>query len=338
MPLGALATLDRRGAASARERLRARRLRVADGGRSGAPRTLKMPCAWASASRKSFWRRARSSSLPRCASRGARWPRHDPGEHAGAAVVVTRAESQDGAAVRAAAQSRSQCSAVACGERRACSRRFARARACAHRGISTGSCLRAATRLRPCCASCRACQRACAWPQSDGLPRRSCGTGALRSILCPTKRAPPRSSAPLRRRAVAGARILYPASSRALPTIAQGLTQLGAQVVQVEAYRTEAAALNADECRAWIERGAIGAVTFASPSAVIELERALGSAHFSRLLAQAAAVAIGPTTARALSRARQERRARRDRDTVRVLPIRLTACCKRGITDGIPAA
>jgi uroporphyrinogen-III synthase len=98
-----------------------------------------------------------------------------------------------------------------------------------------------------------------------------------------------------------GARIFYPASSRALPTIAQGLSQLGAQVVQVEAYRTEAAPLNAADCRAWIDRGAIGAVTFASPSAVIELERALGSAHFSQLLSQAAAIAIGPTTARALS-------------------------------------
>jgi uroporphyrinogen-III synthase len=99
----------------------------------------------------------------------------------------------------------------------------------------------------------------------------------------------------------AGAKILYPASSRALPTITQGLTQLGAEVRQVEAYRTEAAVLDADDCRAWIDREVIGAVTFASPSAVIELERALGLPHFTRLLAQAAVVAIGPTTARALA-------------------------------------
>jgi uroporphyrinogen-III synthase len=97
-----------------------------------------------------------------------------------------------------------------------------------------------------------------------------------------------------------GARILYPASSRALPTIAQGLTQL-AEVHQVEGYRTEAALLDADDCRAWIDREVISAVTFASPSAVIELERALGLPHFTRLLAQAAVVAIGPTTARALA-------------------------------------
>jgi uroporphyrinogen III methyltransferase / synthase len=99
----------------------------------------------------------------------------------------------------------------------------------------------------------------------------------------------------------AGAKILYPASSRALPTITQGLTQLGAEVRQVEAYRTEAAPLDADNCRAWIDRAVIGAVTFASPSAVVELERALGRAHFTRLLAQADVVAIGPTTARALA-------------------------------------
>src|ERR1700676_2345035 len=99
----------------------------------------------------------------------------------------------------------------------------------------------------------------------------------------------------------AGARILYPASSRALPTIMQGLRQLGAEVHQVEAYRTDAAPLDAHDCHAWIDREAIGAVTFASPSAVIELERTLGAAHFARLLAQAEVIAIGPTTARALA-------------------------------------
>jgi uroporphyrinogen-III synthase len=98
-----------------------------------------------------------------------------------------------------------------------------------------------------------------------------------------------------------GVKILYPASSRALPTIAAGLTQLGARVTQVEAYRTEGAGLDVSECRAWIARGAIGAVTFASPSAVSELAEALGEEDFQRLLSDAAAVAIGRTTARELS-------------------------------------
>lgn len=101
---------------------------------------------------------------------------------------------------------------------------------------------------------------------------------------------------------VQGARILFPASSRALPTIATGLTQLGAEVVQVEAYRTEVSAtLDVAACRSWIARGGIGAVTFASPSAVEELEQAIGKDDFDRLLSGAAAVAIGPTTARALT-------------------------------------
>jgi uroporphyrinogen-III synthase len=99
---------------------------------------------------------------------------------------------------------------------------------------------------------------------------------------------------------LAGAKVLFPASSRALPTIAAGLTQLGAHVVQVEAYRTESASLDVEDCRSWIAREAVGAVTFASPSAVIELERALGKEHFGRLLSSAKVVAIGPTTAREL--------------------------------------
>jgi uroporphyrinogen-III synthase len=102
--------------------------------------------------------------------------------------------------------------------------------------------------------------------------------------------------------AIEGARILFPASSRALPTIAAGLKQLGAEVMQVEAYRTESSgALDVENCRSWIARGSIGAVTFASPSAVDELEHALGKDDFDRLLSAAAAVAIGPTTARALT-------------------------------------
>jgi uroporphyrinogen III methyltransferase / synthase len=96
-------------------------------------------------------------------------------------------------------------------------------------------------------------------------------------------------------------RILYPASSRALPTLAAGLRQLGAEVSQVEAYRTEGAPLDVAGCRDWIAREAVGAVTFTSPSAVEELARVLGEADFAHLLSTAAPIAIGRTTARALS-------------------------------------
>jgi uroporphyrinogen-III synthase len=115
-------------------------------------------------------------------------------------------------------------------------------------------------------------------------------------------RSPIESAAGDFRQSIKGARILYPASSRALPTIAAGLSQLGAEVVQVEAYRTESASsLDVEDCRSWITREGVGAVTFASPSAVEELERALGKDDFGRLLSTATAVAIGPTTARALA-------------------------------------
>jgi uroporphyrinogen III methyltransferase/synthase len=99
---------------------------------------------------------------------------------------------------------------------------------------------------------------------------------------------------------VRGRRMLHPASSRALPALAEGLTRLGAEVVRFVAYRTVAAALDVEACRGWIARRALGVVTFASPSAVIELERALGEADFAQLLANAPALAIGPTTAREL--------------------------------------
>jgi uroporphyrinogen-III synthase len=104
-----------------------------------------------------------------------------------------------------------------------------------------------------------------------------------------------------RGQAATAARILYPASSRALPTIAAGLRQLGAEVTQVEAYRTGGAPLDVAACRDWIAREGVAAVTFASPSAVSELAEALGHTDFDRLLHAATAVAIGRTTARALS-------------------------------------
>ncbi|MGH8217658.1 MAG: uroporphyrinogen-III synthase [Steroidobacteraceae bacterium] len=118
-----------------------------------------------------------------------------------------------------------------------------------------------------------------------------------------------------------GAHVLFPASSRALPTLGEGLRRLGARVLQVEAYRNEAAPLDVAACRATIDAGVVGAVTFTSPSGVEELEHALGRDAFARLLAQrmcvraergpaergpaergpAFAVALGPTTAGALA-------------------------------------
>lgn len=99
----------------------------------------------------------------------------------------------------------------------------------------------------------------------------------------------------------AGSRVLYPASSRALPTLVAGLTQLGCEVTQVEAYQTLPAALDRAMCRDWVARRAIGAVTFTSPSAVEELNQALGNDCFEQLLCSSPAVSLGATTGRALA-------------------------------------
>jgi uroporphyrinogen III methyltransferase / synthase len=98
-----------------------------------------------------------------------------------------------------------------------------------------------------------------------------------------------------------GARVLFPASSRVLPVLTAGLRRLGAEVLQIEAYRTDPAALDVDACRRCIEREAVAAVTFTSPSCVEELEHALGPEHFARLLASSSPIALGPTTGRALA-------------------------------------
>ncbi len=98
-----------------------------------------------------------------------------------------------------------------------------------------------------------------------------------------------------------GTRVLFPASSRALPTLGAGLAQLGVEVTQVEAYRTESAPLDLKECRARIRQRSVAAVTFTSPSTVVELERALGAASFKRLLSGCLAIALGATTAQTLN-------------------------------------
>ena len=100
---------------------------------------------------------------------------------------------------------------------------------------------------------------------------------------------------------VPGARVLFPGGSRSLPTLREGLTAAGAAVTQVEAYATQAAALDLPACQDWVRQRAIGAVTFTSPSAVSELEHALGAATFTALLDSATPISLGATTGRTLA-------------------------------------
>jgi uroporphyrinogen-III synthase len=98
-----------------------------------------------------------------------------------------------------------------------------------------------------------------------------------------------------------GMNVLFPAGSRSLPTLREGLTAAGAIVTQVETYATLAGRLDIPTCQQWIARRLIGAVTFTSPSGVEELDRALGTSTFNQLLDSATAITLGTTTGRTLA-------------------------------------
>lgn len=141
-------------------------------------------------------------------------------------------------------------------------------------------------------------------------------------------------------RPLAGARVLFPAASGAASTVEEEFTALGARVTRVEAYRTLVIPPPAARVRGDLAAG-VDAVTFASPSAVEAVERALAGAGsggregrasgepsaeathtqagdgdgtpagrlrpanagaLARALAGVAVVCIGPTTAAALER------------------------------------
>ena len=180
------------------------------------------------------------------------------------------------------------------------------------------------------------CLPACAWLRSGGPRHRYCRGAAFVWIFVP-RRPMRRARRRLCAEGCAGARILYPASSRALPTITQGLTQLGAASGSGRglSYRGGGASMPSD-CRAWIDREAIGAVTFASPSAVIELERALGS---DALRAPPRAGGGGRHRSdhgACARRARPHRRACRVGNVGRACQHDSTTCCKRGHSMGYP--
>ena len=105
-----------------------------------------------------------------------------------------------------------------------------------------------------------------------------------------------------------GARVLYPAASRARPTLELALERLGASVDRVEAYHTRQSPPDTAIVRRDLSAG-VDVVTFTSPSAVDSLAAALGD-DWPNALASCAVVTIGHTTASAarqhgLSQARQ---------------------------------
>jgi len=96
-----------------------------------------------------------------------------------------------------------------------------------------------------------------------------------------------------------GARVLFPAASRARPALERGLRKLGARVHRVEAYRTVSCLPDTERVRADLRTG-VDVVTFASPSAVEGLARAL-EGNLAAALTLVPVAAIGPTTLQALT-------------------------------------
>ncbi len=97
-----------------------------------------------------------------------------------------------------------------------------------------------------------------------------------------------------------GAEVLFACGSRALPTLPDGLSRLGASVESVVVYRTLELIPETRLMRRAIESDDMRIITFASPSAVSGF---LGGALAAGVDATTrfAAVAIGPTTAAALA-------------------------------------
>lgn len=107
---------------------------------------------------------------------------------------------------------------------------------------------------------------------------------------------------------LSGLRVLLPQADIARPGLAAGLRARGADVDAVTAYRTVPGP-GAAVLLGPLQGGAVDAVTFASPSAARYLVEGLAAAGLPRdvalgLLARAALVAIGPSTAAALGEER----------------------------------
>lgn len=98
----------------------------------------------------------------------------------------------------------------------------------------------------------------------------------------------------------AGDRVLFPASAIARDVVPDGLKRLGADVLEVVAYRTVVPPLDAAICRAALESGEAAVLTFTSPSTVRNLHAGLGPDTFGLAVRTTRAVAIGPTTAEAV--------------------------------------
>jgi uroporphyrinogen-III synthase len=97
--------------------------------------------------------------------------------------------------------------------------------------------------------------------------------------------------------------VLLPRSDRANRALVEALSNLGARVVEVVAYRTLRPDGDEAQHRQRLLRERVDAVLFFSPSAVRHLQEFLGAEEFCELSRKSAFAAVGPVTMRALQEA-----------------------------------
>lgn len=106
---------------------------------------------------------------------------------------------------------------------------------------------------------------------------------------------------------LAGAKVFLPRSDRANPDLPAALKRHGAEVTEVVAYRTVAAAEVDGIFSTEIVNGATQALLFFSPSAVKCSAKFIGHEKLCELQDKMAITAVGPVTAKALREAGVER-------------------------------
>jgi uroporphyrinogen-III synthase len=106
---------------------------------------------------------------------------------------------------------------------------------------------------------------------------------------------------------VRGKRVLLPRSDRANPDLIEELERFGAQATPVVAYKTVGAEFDAQRLQEVMANRPVDAVLFFSPSAVHHLRELAGVEKFRNFGRQAAFVAIGPVSERALKEEGVER-------------------------------
>ena len=103
----------------------------------------------------------------------------------------------------------------------------------------------------------------------------------------------------LKKKDIAGCKVLLPRADIADSEICDGLAKLGAEVHQVTAYRTTTAVRSASQAKQMLSRGEIDVITFTSASTVTSLLAILGQKW--EVIKQITLACIGPKTAAVLA-------------------------------------